>query len=174
MSIGIDKSFWFFIRFVVPISALVFIGYFAFRYKQLGEPAGRAVQGPMQTIGKIWTELIYVVRKSFKTIVLTIIVFTILSVGSIIAYTSYSKKSVTEKQLARMSQAIAKHKNQLGNYPVDLAELVGNDPLKREWFKDSWGNKVDYAVTKNGKGFQLTSPGADGVMGNGDDLVSSI
>ena len=45
------------------------------------------------------------------------------------------------------------------------------DPLKREWYHDSWGNSIEYTVTKSGAGFQLISPGSDGVKGNNDDLT---
>jgi hypothetical protein len=164
---------WILFRFALPLAVVVFIGYFAIRALQLGEPT----QGDgtfARNLAKVWDEFVLLIRKYFKTVAITVIVATLVFVGSAITYTKLSKKSVTEKQLARMSQSLAKHKDQLGSYPADLAGLVGNDPLKREWYQDSWGNSIEYSITKNGAGYQLISPGADGVKGNGDDVIVSI
>lgn len=164
---------WILVRYALPIAAFIFIGYFALRAFQLGEANGQNEKF-FENLGKAWNELVLLIRKFFKRVALTIIIATLVFAGSVITYTKMSRKSDTEKQLARMARALDKHKNELGNYPANLSELIGNDPLRREWFQDAWGNKIEYSITKNGAGYQLVSAGADGVKGNGDDLTVSI
>jgi general secretion pathway protein G len=156
-------------RFVLPIAVLAFIGYFAVRAMQLGEPAGPN-ENFSTSLKRAWSEFSSLFRKYFKTIALTLIVGTVVFVGSVLLYTKLSKGSDTEKQLARMSQALDKQKTQLGSYPSDLSGLIGNDPLKREWYKDTWGTSIEYTVTNNGGGYKLSSAGPDKVKGTGDDI----
>ncbi len=164
---------WILFRFVLPVGIIGFIAYFAFRALRLGDVNGSLPgEGSFsQKLGVAWREFIFVVRKYFKTVALTAIVFILVFVVSAIAYTKSSRRAVTQKQMDRTAQALSKHKNHYGNYPANLAELIGNDPLKREWLRDAWGNPIEYSLTKNGLGYSLISPGADALTGNGDDVV---
>ncbi|HVD97871.1 MAG TPA: type II secretion system protein GspG [Cytophagaceae bacterium] len=160
---------WLLFRVALPIGLIIFLGYFALRALQLGERSSMEGNGFGQNLQKSWTEFVNLLRKYFRKVALTIVAVTILFVGSVLVYTSYSKTSVTEKQLSRTAQALVKYKNHFGNYPQNLSELIGNDPLKREWYQDAWGNQVEYTVSANS--FTLTSYGKDGIKGNEDDVV---
>ncbi len=167
---------WAVFRIAIPLGLLAFIGYFAIRASQLGENSETASPGNgfLTTLGKIWKELMLGIRKYFKVAVGSVIVVNLLFVALVLGYTKYSRQTVTEKQMQRMTQSIARYKSELGYYPADLSALIGNDPLKREWLLDSWGGRIEYSIVKNGAGFQLLSPGADGIKGNGDDIIVTI
>lgn len=165
--------FWAFFRFVLPIGIVLFIGYFGLRALKLGARRGNGPDNDefIEKANHFWIDFRVLVRKALKPVAFTVIVVTIVFVACAISYTRYSRKGVTEKQLARMSQSLEKYKAHYGVYPNGLAELIGTDPLKREWYQDAWGNKVEYTLNNKGLGYTLKSAGADGVAGNEDDLI---
>jgi hypothetical protein len=164
---------WIFFRFALPVGIVVFIGYFGLRALKLGEIRGNGPDNDefREKLHHFWIDFSALVRKSFRKVALAVILVTVVFVACAIGYTRYSRKGLTEKQLARMSQSLEKYKAHYGVYPNGLAELIGTDPLKREWYHDAWGNKVEYSLTNNGLAYTLKSAGADGVVGNEDDLI---
>ena len=162
---------WRIYRFIIPLGIIGLIIYLIYRFMQMGKIPSSLPEGTMRNFTSVWTEFKTTVRNSFRTMAITVISLVILSVTGILLFGQYSKKEATEKEMARITQSLAKYKSSLGNYPASIAELVGNDPLKREWYQDSWGNEMNYSVNKDGLGYQLSSPGADGKLGTGDDLV---
>ncbi len=167
---------WVIFRVALPLAAVAFIGYFALRAFRIGESSGPELHKNdfLQNLQAVWGESIAALRRSFKTVALSIIGGTLVFVVSVTVYTHFAKKSRTENQMNRTAQALVKYKNHYGSFPADLATLIGNDPLKREWFQDVWGNQMLYVSTKNGQGYTLTSLGADGKTGTSDDLTVSM
>lgn len=165
--------FWAFFRIVLPVGIVVFIGYFGLRALKLGEKRGNGPDNDefIEKANHFWEDFFALVRTSFKPVALTVIVVTIVFVACAVGYTRYSRKGVTEKQFARMAQSLEKYKAHYGVYPNGLAELIGTDPLKREWYQDAWGNKVEYTLSNNGVSYTLKSAGADNSPGNEDDLT---
>jgi hypothetical protein len=163
--------FWALLRFLLPLAALGFIIYFALRFTQLGKTMETGSGETLNVLRKIGIESIILLRKSFRKIALTVIIAIVVGVVAILVVKEYTKRNVTQKQMLRMAQSIAKYKAAYGQYPLGLAELIGNDPLKREWLQDTWGNGMEYSLTKNGAGYKLSSPGADGKPGSADDLT---
>ena len=162
---------WRVYRFLIPAAAFCFIVYFAFRFLQLGKNTNFPSEGFSGNFTKIFAGFITAVRRSFRMIAVVIISCVILFVVIILFYNQYSKKDLTEKQMAKMTEYLSKYKTQHGKYPEDLAALIGNDPLKREWFHDSWGNELYYKASKDGLSYRLSSSGADGKKESSDDLI---
>jgi hypothetical protein len=156
-------------RFLIPIAALAFIGYFAFKYSQLGRITGTDGNTVYPNFTPFLREMIAVFKTYFRRLAILSIAVVVLLVGGSLWYTNYSKKVDTENQLSKMALAIEKTKNEKSNYPSTLIELIGSNPLRREWVKDEWGNSIQYTIDE--AGFILSSPGKDGVLGNEDDVV---
>jgi hypothetical protein len=161
---------WRLYRFLIPLAAVGFIGYFAFKFMQLGQHTEGNDNGS-QNFTKVWTGFVVFLRAYFRAIALTVISMIVVAVTVILVYGHYSKGNVTEKEMEQMTQSLAKYKSHSGQYPAGLTELIGNDPLKRDWFLDSWGNEMDYKVNTDGLGYTLSSSGADGKLGTADDIV---
>lgn len=102
----------------------------------------------------------------------------VLVVGSIsaILFFTYQRKSVfpekTKKEITEMSERMENWNENLGKYPTDLNELIGNSPLRQDWKKDAWNREYEFTITENGKGFLITSAGSDGKFGTEDDIKS--
>ena len=77
----------------------------------------------------------------------------------------------TRRDLIEMHNGIISYLNQMQRLPVGLEELVGNNPLKREWLYDGWGNGYKYVILDsiNSK-FIVFSAGKDGIFETSDDL----
>ena len=108
----------------------------------------------------------------------SLMIITILIVGSITAFLffSYQKAFVypekTEKEISQISHRMENWKENLGQYPTELNELIGNSPLRQDWKKDAWNRKYEFKITENGEKFLITSAGSDGKFGTDDDIKS--
>jgi len=158
-----------FYRFIIPIGAFGFIIYFIYKYSQLGRVIGEDSNTVYPNIQVVFREIGLVFRNYFRPVAIVFVLFLIFSVGGVLLFANYSKKSDTENQFSKMSLAIEKLKNETGSYPETISTLIGSNPLRREWTKDAWGNPVNYTIVNSG--FKLISAGKDGVFGNEDDVV---
>jgi hypothetical protein len=161
---------WRLYRFLIPLAAVGFIGYFAYKLMQLGNNVEGNNNGSQNFI-KVWTAFIIVLRAYFRKMAFTAITMLVVAVTVILVYGHYSKGNDTEKEMEQIAQSLEKYKIHSGQYPTGLAELIGNDPLKRDWFLDSWENVMYYNSNADGLGYTLSSQGADGKLGTADDLV---
>jgi len=160
---------WRLYRFVIPLATIGFLVYFLIRFITMMKFIELNQTFYFWKI--IWNELLVGISRTFRVIAYSFIGLLIVSVLTILTFQHFSKGRETQKQMLRMTQALAKYKAELGYYPEGLATLIGNDPLKREWLQDSWGNRMDYIVTNNGKNYRLVSSGLDGKMGTDDDFI---
>ena len=85
---------------------------------------------------------------------------------------TYIFQKKTEKDLSEMSNRMKNWNKNIGKYPTELNELIGNSPIRQSWEKDAWNRAYKYTITENGKGFLITSSGADGKFGTKDDIKS--
>mgnify|MGYP001096909175 FL=1 len=103
----------------------------------------------------------------------------ILVIGSIsaILFFTYQRKSVfpekTKKEIGEMSDRMENWSKNLGKYPTELNELIGNSPLRQNWKKDAWNREYEFKIMENGEGFLITSAGSDGKFGTEDDIKSN-
>jgi hypothetical protein len=84
----------------------------------------------------------------------------------------YFKARSTEKEMTEMTEALNKYKYHTKKYPENLRQLVGNNPLKKDWLTDQWGNSYKYKVMPGG--ITLASFGKDGKENTDDDLSKSV
>ncbi len=107
-----------------------------------------------------------------------LMIIAVLVIGSIsaILFFTYQRKSLflekTKKEISEMSDRMENWNKNLGKYPTELNELIGNSPLRQEWRKDAWNREYKFTITENGKGFLITSAGSDGKFHTEDDIKS--
>ena len=95
---------------------------------------------------------------------------------SAILFFTYQRKSIfpekTKKEILEMSDRMENWKENLGKYPTELNELIGNSPLRQDWKKDAWNREYEFTITENGKRFLIRSAGSDGKFHTDDDIKS--
>lgn len=105
-----------------------------------------------------------------------LIVIAFLVVGSLsaILFFTYQRTSVfpkkTKKEISEMNDRMENWNENLGQYPMELNELIGNSPLRQDWKKDAWNREYKFSIIDNGNGFLITSAGSDGKFGTEDDI----
>ena len=108
--------------------------------------------------------------------VLILIAVVVIGSLSAILFFTYQKTSVfpekTKKEISEMKDRMENWNKNLGQYPTELNELIGNNPLRQDWKKDAWNREYKFMITKNGKSFLITSAGSDGKFGTKDDITS--
>ena len=115
---------------------------------------------------------------TFFVLNLSIQVISVLVIGSLsaILFFTYQRKSVfpekTKQEISEMSNRMDNWKENLGKYPTELNELIGNSPLRQEWKKDAWNREYEFKIIENGNGYLITSAGSDGKFGTEDDIKS--
>ncbi|GGH38406.1 MULTISPECIES: type II secretion system protein GspG [Flavobacteriaceae] len=107
---------------------------------------------------------------------LMVIAFLVVGSLSAILFFTYQRTSVfpekTKKEISEMSDRMENWNENLGQYPTELNELIGNSPLRQDWKKDAWNREYEFKIIDNGNGFLITSAGSDGKFGTEDDIKS--
>ena len=78
----------------------------------------------------------------------------------------------TKSEIAKISVTIEEWNKAFDHYPVNLQELIGNNPIRKNWDKDAWGVPYLYIVSEDKKEFQIVSAGSDHIFDTEDDLKS--
>lgn len=108
----------------------------------------------------------------------SIMVISVLVIGSLSAILFFTHQRIsvfpekTKQEISEMSNRMVNWKENLGKYPTELNELIGNNPLRQDWKKDAWNREYEFTITENGKGFLITSAGSDGKFHTDDDIKS--
>jgi hypothetical protein len=76
----------------------------------------------------------------------------------------------TESEISEIHRSITKYQNETGTLPTSLDELIGGNPLKKEWRADYWGTEYRLVLI-NESTYRLTSAGPDRQFNTEDDLV---
>ena len=58
-------------------------------------------------------------------------------------------------------------------YPERLDIIIADNPLRKRWRSDPWGNPFYYKTSKSKNSYELLSYGLDGKLGTDDDVVFS-
>lgn len=157
-------------RFMIPLALLGLLAYFGVKIFQLGKSSGNNPEKGTTDFTTLWYQMMNLFITKIRAIAITGIIMIVLSVGLILLFNNYSKAELTEKRMDKMAQALEKYKSHLGNYPSGLSDLIGTDPIRREWYQDAWGNAMTYNLSKEGS-YKLVSAGPDGKSITNDDLV---
>lgn len=136
----------------------------------------------MEAIHKERKEL----KQGFTIIEITIVILIagLIMAGAFGGWKFYQrvKAQQTDSKLMSLDAAIADYKNDIGEYPKDLRELVegpANPNLRKRWgiakateadLRDSWDNEIYYVVNAKGARppYELYSVGP-----NGEDRIMS-
>ena len=101
-------------------------------------------------------------------IIMIFAVITRLIVG--LFYFANLEKKETNKKMAQIELILEKEKNEIGNYPGKLKNIIRNNPLRKNLIKDYWENEFFYKKSANGLSYSLISKGKDGILNTEDDI----
>jgi hypothetical protein len=107
-------------------------------------------------------------HKIGKAILLSGIGFFLLIVILYLSTRNIIKKRNTKQEIISITNELEQFKRTTGYYPSSLDSIIRQNPLKREWRKDSWDNQYFYMLSN--QNFFLKSPGSDGALNTEDDI----
>ena len=105
-----------------------------------------------------------------------IIILVITCISSFLFFTYQSRSIYPEKtknEIFEMSDRMENWYEKFAKYPVDLNELIGNNPIRQEWQTDAWNRAYKFEITNDGKRYLIISAGSDGKFGTEDDINSN-
>ena len=89
----------------------------------------------------------------------------------------YSNKYIfpgqTLSEIQQISNTVDDFYSTYGKYPNSIDEIVKNNPIRNEWYKDSWGQPYHYKVSADGMSYTLISKGSDMSLNTDDDILKS-
>jgi hypothetical protein len=104
--------------------------------------------------------LLQSMKSMFKTAALIFLGALGLTIIVFFASRDFIKRSETKQELEAIVAASEKFKANTGRYPSSIAELIGNDPLKREWQADGWGKAYTFTVSSGAPVVSSTGSGS--------------
>ncbi len=107
-------------------------------------------------------------------IILSLIVISFLAASILFIMDTFPlKQKRTIKEMKAIKEAMLNYKHNMNEYPADLVEIIGSNPVRKEWFTDAWAN--DYVLDlKKENNIQLMSKGKDGKLHTNDDIIVLI
>ncbi|WP_371824130.1 DUF805 domain-containing protein [Lutibacter sp. A80] len=103
-------------------------------------------------------------------IIISIIGFILVSIIFLFFIRESLTKSRAKKEIAEIIRILEIRKKELGFYPQELKEIIGNNPLRKKIDIDFWGNEYHYKLIDNGVNYILISKGKDEILGTADDI----
>ena len=82
--------------------------------------------------------------------IVLIFVFVIAILSSFLFFNYQSKfifPKKTKKEIEEMSDRMENWNENLGRYPIDLNELIGDNPTRQGWRKDAWNRVYKFTIT---------------------------
>jgi hypothetical protein len=109
--------------------------------------------------------------------VLIITIIAVITCISSFLFFTYQSRSIypekTKNEVFEMSDRMENWYEKFAKYPVDLNELIGNNPIRQEWQTDAWNRAYKFEITNDGNGYLIISAGSDGKFGTEDDIKSN-
>jgi hypothetical protein len=96
-------------------------------------------------------------KKIFLYPLLGTIAIAVIAIGGELIFSNYFKGRSTKKEMIEIADAIGKYKYHQNKYPQDLQQIIGNNPLRKEWISDQWEKPYKYSVSPDGQNFLLIS-----------------
>jgi hypothetical protein len=97
----------------------------------------------------------------------------ILSTVAFFVSRQYMKRKNTINESEEIIAALNVYKLQTHAYPSHLDDIIGQNPIRKGWKKDSWGNYYIYQVNNRKNSFTLISKGQDGLLNTTDDIKNN-
>jgi hypothetical protein len=82
-------------------------------------------------------------------------------------------KRRTKIEMIEIQTAMIKSNKDLGEYPTSLQDLIGSNPMRKEWLTDEWGTMYRLAY-QNLHLKKITSAGKDKKFDTKDDIHLSL
>ena len=83
------------------------------------------------------------------------------------------KPKNTTKELLEMRRNMLEWYDELGYYPNDLTQLIGNNPTRKSWRTDAWGNEYHFYLHSDKSRFTIRSAGSDELFDTKDDIETT-
>jgi hypothetical protein len=117
----------------------------------------------------------FLLRFNFKKLLLISFISAVV-VAAIVVFTvfltrNYFKERSTKKEMVQIQEELELFRKTKNSYPKSLYELIGVNPLKRDFDKDQWNIPYQYSTTNQGANYLLKSSGPDKSMNTDDDIV---
>ena len=74
-------------------------------------------------------------------------------------------------EIISMEKAMDMYHLDNDRYPASIGELISGGYITSKALQDAWGKNYTYTLSPDGRSYRLASPGPDGFMRTGDDLV---
>jgi len=81
------------------------------------------------------------------------------------------QKNNTINSFKEIKIILEKQKKDLGKYPIELKDVIGINPMRKEIDIDAWGNEFYYQQLDKGLRYELKSKGKDGILNTKDDII---
>jgi hypothetical protein len=99
----------------------------------------------------------------------------ILAFGSIrlLAWYSddYINPQLTREEGIKIVKSLKSYHKSYKKYPESIESLIGDNPIRKDWRSDAWGEPYIYELAKDNKSFKLVSKGKDRKLDTQDDII---
>ena len=99
----------------------------------------------------------------------------ILAFGSIRLFAWYSddyiKPQLTNNKGMKIVKSIKSYHNGYKQYPESIESLIGDNPIRKGWRSDAWGEPYIYELYEDNQSFKFVSKGKDRKLNTQDDII---
>lgn len=99
---------------------------------------------------------------------ISVLVFLILIPITKSVFNNHNRNTVDK--IGRIKVLLEREKEFLGDYPVELKQIIRGNPVNSDLREDSWGNEFKYQFNEKEKSYLLVSSGKDGKFDTEDDI----
>jgi len=94
-------------------------------------------------------------------------------VSTMSAIKNVSNPKVNKQTMHDIANALERYYAHNKRYPGSLTALISDNPMRKKWLTDPWGNPYVYKTDRKKSSFKLISAGEDEERNTSDDIVIS-
>ena len=94
-------------------------------------------------------------------------------VSTMSAIKNVSNPKVTKETMHDIVYALERYYAHNKRYPEKLTDIISDNPMRKKWLTDPWGNSYVYTTTRKRSSFKLISAGKDEERNTSDDVEMS-
>lgn len=94
-------------------------------------------------------------------------------VSTMSAIKNVSNPKVNKQTMNDIVYALERYYVHNKRYPRNLSDIITDNPMRKKWLTDPWGNPYVYSTDRKRSSFKLISPGKDEERNTSDDIVIS-